>query len=63
MCKNEPKCAQFEENHHSLNSQYQIIREYKYRLKEQVEEAINSGKLNRFEPIAERSIEEYLSVK
>ncbi|CAF3703494.1 unnamed protein product [Rotaria sordida] len=48
--KNEPKCAQCNGKHHSLDNQCQVIRDYKQRLKEDVEEAINSGKLHRFTP-------------
>jgi hypothetical protein len=50
VCKNEPKCAQCNGNHHSLDSQCQVIREYKQRLKEDVEEAISCGKLHRIAP-------------
>lgn len=53
VCKNEPKCAQCDGNHHSLDNQCQVIREYKIRLKEEVEEAINNGKLHRFIPKVE----------
>ena len=49
-CINEPKCAQCNGKHHSLDNQCQVIRDYKQRLKEGVEEAINSGKLHRFAP-------------
>ncbi len=50
VCKNETKCAQCNGKHHSLDNQCQVIRDYKQRLKEGVEEAINSGKLHRFAP-------------
>jgi len=50
ICKNEPKCAQCDGKHHSLDNQCQVIREYKQQLKESVEEALNSGKLHRFAP-------------
>ncbi|CAF1525161.1 unnamed protein product [Rotaria magnacalcarata] len=47
MCKNEPKCAQCDGNHHSLDSQCQVIKEYKDQLKEDVEDAIQKGFLQR----------------
>ena len=50
ICKNEPKCAQCGGNHHSLDYQCQVIQDYKHRLKEDVEKAIKSGKLYRFQP-------------
>jgi hypothetical protein len=51
VCKSEPKCAQCDGKHHSLDNQCQTIQEYKHRLKEDVEDAIKSGKLQRFAPI------------
>ncbi|CAF3728039.1 unnamed protein product [Rotaria sordida] len=48
MCKNEPKCAQCDGNHHSLDSQCQVIKEYKDELKKDVEDAIQKGLLQRF---------------
>ncbi|CAF1918969.1 unnamed protein product [Rotaria magnacalcarata] len=42
MCKNEPKC---DGNHHSLDNQCQVIKEYKDHLKEDVEDAIQKGLL------------------
>jgi hypothetical protein len=53
VCKNEPKCAQCNGKHHSLDNQCQVIRDYKQRLKEGVEEAISSGKLHRLAPKAQ----------
>ena len=50
ICKNKRKCAQCGGNHHSLDYQCQVIQDYKHRLKEDVEEAIKSGKLHRFQP-------------
>jgi hypothetical protein len=50
VCKNDAKCAQCDGKHHSLDNQCQVIRDYKHRLKEEVEDAINSGKLHRFAP-------------
>ncbi|CAF4560874.1 unnamed protein product [Rotaria socialis] len=47
MCKNEPKCAQCDGNHHSLDNQCQVIKEYKDQLKEDVEDAIQKGLLQR----------------
>ncbi|CAF3375915.1 unnamed protein product [Rotaria socialis] len=47
MCKNEPKCAQCDGNHHSLDSQCQVKKEYKDQLKEDVEDAIQKGFLQR----------------
>ena len=47
---NEPKCAQCSGKHQSLDNQCHVIRELKQRLKEEVEEAINSGKLHRLAP-------------
>ncbi|CAF4601615.1 unnamed protein product [Rotaria socialis] len=47
MCKNEPKCAQCDGTHHSLDSQCQVIKEYKDQLKENVEDAIQKGLLQR----------------
>ncbi|CAM4748986.1 unnamed protein product [Rotaria magnacalcarata] len=43
MRKNEPKYAQCYGNHHSLDSQCQVIKEYKDQLKEDVEDAIQKG--------------------
>ncbi|CAF3557295.1 unnamed protein product [Rotaria sp. Silwood2] len=48
VCINEPKCGQCNGNHHSLDNQCQVVRDYKRRLKEDVEDAINNGKLHRF---------------
>ncbi|CAF2053706.1 unnamed protein product, partial [Rotaria magnacalcarata] len=42
MCKNEPKC---DGNHHSLDNQCQVIKEYKDHLKEDVKDAIQKGLL------------------
>ncbi|CAF2425872.1 unnamed protein product [Rotaria sp. Silwood2] len=50
MCKNESKCAQCDGNHHSLDSQCQVLKEYKDQLKEDVEDAIQKGLLQRFSP-------------
>ena len=50
MCKKEPKCAQCDGNHHSLDSQCQVLKEYKDQLKEDVEDAIQKGLLQRFSP-------------
>ena len=50
ICKNEPKCAQCGGNHYSLDYQCQFIQDYKHWLKEDVEEAIKSGRLHRFQP-------------
>lgn len=49
-CKQEPKCAQCNGNHHSLDNQCQVIRDYKNQLKVEVEEALNNGKLRRIGP-------------
>lgn len=43
-CKQEPKCAQCNGSHHSLDNQCQVIRDYKYQLKVEVEEALNKWK-------------------
>ena len=50
MCNNEPKCAQCDGNHHSLDSQCQVLKEYKDQLKEDVDDAIQNGLLKRFSP-------------
>ncbi|CAF4166645.1 unnamed protein product, partial [Rotaria sordida] len=50
VCKMEPKCAQCNGKHHSLDNQCQVIHDYKQQLKEDVEEAINKGKLHRIVP-------------
>ncbi|CAM4739704.1 unnamed protein product [Rotaria magnacalcarata] len=50
MCHNEPKCAQCDGKHHSLDSQCQVLKEYKDQLKEDVEVAIQKGLLQRFSP-------------
>ncbi|CAF1405705.1 unnamed protein product [Rotaria sp. Silwood1] len=50
MCKNVPKCAQCDGDHHSLDSQCQVLKEYKDQLKEDVEDAIQKGLLQRFSP-------------
>ncbi|CAF3765249.1 unnamed protein product [Rotaria magnacalcarata] len=47
MCKNEPKCAQCDGKHHSLDNQCQVIKEYKDQLKEDVEDAMQKGLLQR----------------
>ena len=47
VCKNEPKCAQCDGKHLSLDNQCQVIRDYKKQLKEEVDEAITAGKLHR----------------
>ena len=49
-CSNQPKCAQCGGNHHSLDSQCDIIRQYRADLKENVNSAIEKGKLQRIEP-------------
>lgn len=49
-CNNEPKCAQCDGNHHSLDSQCQVVKDYKHQLKEEVEEALEKGLLQRFAP-------------
>ena len=48
--KNEPKRAQSGGKHLSLDNQCQVIRDYKKQLKEDVEEAIKTGKLQRTTP-------------
>ena len=50
VCRKEPKCAQCDGKHHSLDNQCHIIRDYKLRLKEDVEDAIKKGQLHRFAP-------------
>ncbi|CAF4383168.1 unnamed protein product, partial [Rotaria sp. Silwood2] len=50
ICKKEPKCAQCGGNHHSLDSQCHAIQEYKIKLKEDVEDAINKGIIHRLAP-------------
>ncbi|CAM4884716.1 unnamed protein product [Rotaria socialis] len=47
MCKHELNCAQCDGNHHSLDNQCQVIKEYKDQLKEDVEDAIQKGLLQR----------------
>ncbi|CAM4775474.1 unnamed protein product [Rotaria magnacalcarata] len=47
MCKNEPKCAQCDGKHHSLDNQCQVIKEYEDQLKEDVEDAMQKGLLQR----------------
>ncbi|CAF2155910.1 unnamed protein product [Rotaria magnacalcarata] len=49
-CRNEPKCAQCDGKHHSLDSQCQVLKEYKDQLTEDVEVAIQKGLLQRFSP-------------
>ena len=50
VCTNATKCAQCDGDHHSLDNQCQIIQDYKRRLKEDVDDALNNGTLNRFAP-------------
>ncbi|CAM4774360.1 unnamed protein product [Rotaria magnacalcarata] len=50
MCKKEPKCAQCDGNHHSLDNKCQVLKEYKDQLKEDAEDAIQKGLLQRFSP-------------
>ena len=49
-CRNEPKCAQCDGNHHSLDNQCLVIQEYKKQLKEDVEEALSNGQIRRLTP-------------
>ena len=49
-CSKQPKCAQCNGDHHSLDSQCDIIRQYRADLKENVNLAIKNGKLQRIEP-------------
>jgi hypothetical protein len=53
MCTSEPKCAQCDGKHHSLDNQCEIIRDYKNQLKEEVNNAIKSGKLQRIAPMTQ----------
>lgn len=48
-CSNMPKCAQCDGEHHSLNSQYHVIQQYRADLKEGVTKALEAGKLHRNE--------------
>ncbi|CAF1221918.1 unnamed protein product [Adineta steineri] len=48
-CSNTAKCAQCDGDHHSLNSQCSVIRNYRAELKEEVKTAIESGKLQRYD--------------
>ncbi|CAM4966318.1 unnamed protein product, partial [Rotaria socialis] len=50
QCKRIAKCAQCNEDHWSLDNKCQIIRQYKQDLKHAVEQAVTTGKLQRFYP-------------
>ncbi|CAF1929020.1 unnamed protein product, partial [Rotaria magnacalcarata] len=50
VCPKEPRCAQCNGNHQSLDDQCKVIQDYKQRLKDEVDEAIKSGKLQRVVP-------------
>ncbi|CAF1337379.1 unnamed protein product [Rotaria sordida] len=49
-CSNIPRCAQCNGDHHSLSSVCEKVAEYRSELKEQVNNAISSGKLQRLVP-------------
>ncbi|CAF0995733.1 unnamed protein product [Didymodactylos carnosus] len=50
-CSTGPKCAQCNEDHHSLDSRCDKIKEYRAELKQEVNRALQGGRLQRFEPL------------
>ncbi|CAF4376662.1 unnamed protein product, partial [Rotaria magnacalcarata] len=50
QCNRIAKCAQCNEDHWSLDNKCQIIHQHKQDLKHAVEQAVTSGKLQRFHP-------------
>ncbi|CAF4634966.1 unnamed protein product, partial [Rotaria sp. Silwood2] len=55
-CSQQPRCAQCDGNHHSLSSQYESIKAYKIQLKEEVDNALARGVIQRSEPTKQVSI-------
>jgi hypothetical protein len=49
-CSNAPRCAQCDGSHHSLSSECEKVIQYRSDLKEQVNNAISTGKLQRLIP-------------
>ncbi|CAF4522711.1 unnamed protein product [Rotaria sp. Silwood2] len=49
-CSQQPRCAQCDGNHHSLSSQCESIKAYKIQLKEEVDNALARGVINRSVP-------------
>ncbi|CAF2130799.1 unnamed protein product [Rotaria magnacalcarata] len=50
VCSNTVRCAQCDEDHHSLSSACEKVVEYRSNLKEQVENALSAGKVQRLVP-------------
>ncbi|CAF3694714.1 unnamed protein product, partial [Rotaria socialis] len=50
VCSNTARCALCDGEHHSLSSEYEKVVEYRSNLKEQVENALSAGKLQRLMP-------------
>ncbi|CAF4854146.1 unnamed protein product, partial [Rotaria socialis] len=50
VCSNTARCAQCDGEHHSLSSECEKVVEYRSNLKEQVENALSAGKLQRLMP-------------
>ncbi|CAF3774971.1 unnamed protein product [Rotaria sp. Silwood1] len=49
-CSNVVRCAQCDGHHHSLSNECEKVAEYRFKLKEQVNNAISTGKLHRLIP-------------
>ncbi|CAF3860218.1 unnamed protein product, partial [Rotaria sp. Silwood1] len=49
-CSNVVRCAQCDGHHHSLSNECEKVAEYRFKLKEQVNNAISTGKLHRLVP-------------
>ncbi|CAF2840816.1 unnamed protein product [Rotaria sp. Silwood2] len=49
-CSNVVRCAQCDGHHHSLSNECEKVAEYRFKLKEQINNAISTGKLHRLVP-------------
>lgn len=58
-CTNVPRCAQCDSNHHSLSSECEKVTKYRSDLKEQVNQALSSGKLNRLQRHEHAEIQQF----
>ena len=55
-CSQQPRCAECDSNHYSLNSQCESIKAYKIQLKEEAHNALARGVIRRSEPTKQVSI-------
>ena len=58
-CTNIPRCAQCGNNHHSLSSDCEKVVMYRSELKEQVNQALSTGKLYRLQPQEQAQINQF----